>query len=237
MLAVLTVVFGVLGVFTFANLRESSHDATTVQNMKRIALAMHNHHDTFGVLPLAAASSQTTGPTQSWRVKLLPFLKESELLKKYDLQQAWDSPANLALSKTTPELFCSPLCDEAGKTPFVVIVSEQTAFPGKKGIHLKDVADAYESTILLIADLENPVTWSEPVDVTLDEFLKRYPEETIHQKGLLVAMTDAQIVRIVKASPAELRNLATISDGNIAQFEHQVLKRPGYQDSGLINGL
>ncbi len=119
----------------------------------------------------------------------------------------------------------------------MVIVSEQTAFPGKKGTHLKDVTDAYESTILLIADLENPVTWSEPVDLTLDEFLKHYPEDKIHQKGLLVAMTDAQIVRIVKASPAELRNLATISDGNIAQFEHQVLKRPGYQDSGLINGL
>src|SRR5439155_10287956 len=52
----------------------------TVNDLKQIGLAMHNHNDTFGFLPPAGSRSKD-GKTAllSWRVALLPFIEQGQL--------------------------------------------------------------------------------------------------------------------------------------------------------------
>src|SRR5207248_9679044 len=49
------------------------------ENLKQLALAMHNYHDMYNALPTSAIyAADGTTPLLSWRVALLPFLGEKK---------------------------------------------------------------------------------------------------------------------------------------------------------------
>ena len=61
--------------------RKAAEAAKSVNNLKQMALAMHSYHDTFGKFP-AYASQNTDGKSLlSWRVQILPFVDQRELLR------------------------------------------------------------------------------------------------------------------------------------------------------------
>src|SRR5262249_46508298 len=66
----------------------------SINNLKEIALAMHNRHDTYGFLPASAIYSKNGKPLLSWRVELLPFLDQQELYRQFHLDEPWDSEHN-----------------------------------------------------------------------------------------------------------------------------------------------
>src|SRR5438445_2885649 len=47
--------------------------------LRQIALALHNYHDTHGTLPPAAVRGPDGRPLYSWRVLLLPFIDQEPL--------------------------------------------------------------------------------------------------------------------------------------------------------------
>src|SRR5262249_1599270 len=57
----------------------------SIENLKLLALAMHNFHDTHGRLPAAAVYSRGGRPLLSWRVTLLPYLDQDGLYKQFHL--------------------------------------------------------------------------------------------------------------------------------------------------------
>src|SRR5690606_35850478 len=59
--------------------REAARRMQSSNNLKQIALAMHNYHDTFKKLPKAEITSPAGEPLLSWRVSLLPFIEEGQL--------------------------------------------------------------------------------------------------------------------------------------------------------------
>ena len=80
-IAIIAILIGLL-LPAVQKVREAANKAKCFNNLKQIALALHNHHDAQKAFPLA-----TTGPNTSpnWRVYLLPYLEQGGLYNSLDL--------------------------------------------------------------------------------------------------------------------------------------------------------
>ena len=75
--------------------REAARRTQCKNNLRQIALAVHNYHSTVGLLPPGAAVSldvTETGNNGSWGVhgRILPFLEQGNVYRNVDLMTAWD---------------------------------------------------------------------------------------------------------------------------------------------------
>src|SRR5438105_3696195 len=61
--------------------REAAARAKCSNNLKQLALAMHNHHDTAGVLPWGRSKGSLDSP--SWAVLVLPFVEQDNVWKRF----------------------------------------------------------------------------------------------------------------------------------------------------------
>jgi len=71
-------------------------------NLKQIALAMHNYHDTYGTFPPHAIYSKDGKPLLSWRVMILPYIEQNNLYQQFHLDEPWDSEHNQKLMQQMP---------------------------------------------------------------------------------------------------------------------------------------
>ncbi|MGE0758736.1 MAG: DUF1559 domain-containing protein [Pirellulaceae bacterium] len=86
--------------------REVARRMACSNNIRQLALAMHNHEDTYTILPY---SKRDTSPQRSWAPDLLPFLEQANMVSgaNYDLNQNWwrsttyDSPPVAIPNATT----------------------------------------------------------------------------------------------------------------------------------------
>jgi hypothetical protein len=61
--------------------------AQSVNNLKQIALAMHNYHDVHRGFPAAASYSKDGKPLLSWRVHILPYIEQQPLYNQFKLDE------------------------------------------------------------------------------------------------------------------------------------------------------
>ena len=88
--------------------REAGRRAKCENNLKQIALAVHNYSTTYGYLP---QSHRPAGATQSPRIsaitELLPFLDQQNLSANYNTTLNWSDPANATVVQSViPTLVC-----------------------------------------------------------------------------------------------------------------------------------
>ena len=98
-----------------------------------MALAMHNYESAHGHFPDPLGTLENGQPGLSWRVHILPYIEEFELYNKFNLDEPWNSEANLALVEQMPLVYESPLLKklEKGKTVYQLPFSATAAFrPG-----------------------------------------------------------------------------------------------------------
>jgi RNA polymerase sigma factor (sigma-70 family) len=76
----------------------------SMNNIKQILLAFHNHHDAYGYLP-ADIRGKDGKPLLSWRVAILPFIEQDNLYRQFKLDQPWDSEHNLKLLAQLPNVY------------------------------------------------------------------------------------------------------------------------------------
>ncbi len=159
--------------------RDAANRLSAQNNLKQLALAMHNYEDSFGFLPPAVVYSKNGKPLYSWRVLVLPYLEEAALYNQFHLDEPWDSPHNLPLAQRMPAVFASP--GEAGKglteTHYQVFVGGGAIFdaaesrkPGDaefrppRPASLRDIPDGTNKTILIV-EAADPVPWTKPDDL------------------------------------------------------------------------
>jgi prepilin-type N-terminal cleavage/methylation domain-containing protein len=69
--------------------REAARRMQCLSQLKQHGLALHNYHDTYGLLPVGAYSAHWG----TWMVGLLPFVEQTALYDRYSPNQKYDWPA------------------------------------------------------------------------------------------------------------------------------------------------
>jgi hypothetical protein len=147
--------------------REAATRVQTQNNLKQIALAIHNYEAAYGHLPHDIVD-KNGNPLLSWRVQILPFLEQENLYRQFKLDEPWNSPNNLKAASVVVKTYTSPQADAPpGLTYYKAFTGPGTLFERGKKIHFPDVSDGLSNTILVIEG-GDPVPWAKPDDIPFD---------------------------------------------------------------------
>ncbi len=196
-------------------IRFAAERMKSVNNLKQIALAMHNYHDTYGRFPPAVVYSKDGRPLYSWRVLLLPFLEQANLFQQFKKDEPWDSPHNKKLLAMMPPVY-APVrgqTTEPYSTYYQVFVGQGSVFEGRDGRRFTDITDGMSNT-LLVVEAGQPVPWSKPEDIAFVPDQAIPPLGGLFADGFNAAFCDGS-VRFLKRSidPKVLRLLIIRNDG------------------------
>jgi Protein of unknown function (DUF1559)/Domain of unknown function (DUF4190) len=195
--------------------REAANRAACSNNLKQLALAMHNYHDVHGRFPPAVVYSKDGKPLYSWRVLLLPHLNEEGLYKQFKLDEPWDSPNNQKLLALMPHVFedQSTPTKEQSSTFYQVFTGPTTAFESPQGERLQDFTDGTSNTFLIV-EAAQAVPWTKPADLAYDPN-QPLPELGGQHAGGFNAVKADGAVRFIGAGTPEqvLRGLITRNGG------------------------
>ncbi len=140
----------------------------SMEKLKQIGIGMQNYHDACMNLP-PDFTSKTGKPLLSWRVAILPWIKEGELYNQFKLDEPWDSENNKQLIEKMPKIY-APIRVKAkpGET-FYQAFSGKACWlrPGEKPFTLATVRDGTSNTIAVV-EAGEPVIWSKPSDIPYD---------------------------------------------------------------------
>lgn len=200
--------------------------------LKEIGLSFHNFYESNrGLVPDPKKHPEyydENGQLKvSWRVHLLPFLGESELFKRFKLDEAWDSPANAAAAKGMPDIYRAPDAEkDSNLTRFHVFQSTNdspaenflSVFPRGKRIQFRDITDGMVNTVMAVdAGPEHAVIWSQPGGLDPGS-----PSESIGstQSGILALFCDGHTSLLKPDIDAEIwKQLVQPADQNVIDFD------------------
>jgi hypothetical protein len=198
--------------------RHAARRAQSTNNLKQIALAMHNFHDVNRTFP--SATTTPKGGKLSWRVQILPFIEQQALFNQFKLDEPWDSEHNKKLIAQMPQVYASPSSgiSREGKTNYLTVRGEGTIFPDQaKGLGMAAITDGTSNTILALeVNDDRAVIWTKPDDYEFDPDNPTAGLGLLQSGVFLVAMADGSVRTISMAiDPQVLKNLFTRADGEV----------------------
>ncbi|MEO8497516.1 MAG: DUF1559 domain-containing protein [Planctomycetota bacterium] len=193
--------------------RDATWRMSCSNNLKGIALALHNYHDVYKTFPPAYIKGPNGRRMHSWRVLILPYLEADtcqSLYDAYNFDEPWDGPNNRELALQMPQVFCCPSQCKRGSKPtgltnYFAVVGENTAWPGEQAIGFRDIIDGSSNTLLLLEVANRPITWTEPTDIEFAEatdilmrreFAPHGYEDFFHDRklgGCQIALADGSV--------------------------------------------
>jgi RNA polymerase sigma factor (sigma-70 family) len=191
--------------------RVAAKRTQSANNLKQIALAMHNYHDTYGRFPPQAISTKDGKPLLSWRVAILPFIEQDNLYKQFKLDEPWDSEHNKKLIDKMPQIYApvSATTKNPFETFYQAFAGKGTVFePGEK-ITFASIPDGTSNT-LMIVEAGDSVPWTKPEDLPFD------PSKPLPKLGaefpdvFLAALCDGSVREISKNIDPNLLKLLII---------------------------
>lgn len=180
--------------------RDAARRMQDSNNVKQIALAMHNLHDVKQSFPAPAILDADGNEVLSWRVQVLPYVEQVGLYNQIDTQnpKAWNDPSMAFLLQTAPSVFVSP----RGETPpghanvFVIATqpgppgSVQAAFTHGESVPIREFVDGTSNTIMAISLANTSVEWTKPSALTPEE---AYAALLNERMGANVAFADGSV--------------------------------------------
>jgi type II secretory pathway pseudopilin PulG len=199
----------------FQAAQEAARRMQASNHLKQLALAMQTYHDMYNSLPPAVVTDDNGKPLFSGRVLLLPFLEENALYDRFDKTQAWDSPANLAISQQDLQWFTDPSATKRipGQTDFLFVVGKGTVFdPPPTYSGMAKIADGTSNTMFMVEVKNSGICWAEPRDLDISQPMSLPPGN--HPNVNMAVFYDGHTSAITKnVSPQLIRNLATCAGG------------------------
>jgi type II secretory pathway pseudopilin PulG len=202
--------------------RTAARRAQSSNQLKQIALALHNYAQANRTFPPAYKSDKDGKPLLSWRVLILPYLEEGALYREFHLDEPWDSDHNKKLIARMPSTYKSPGSKVAveGKTNYLTVRGEKTIFPGKDPIGFMEIRDGTSNTIMTVEVSDaKAVFWTKPDDFEYDE---KDPLKGLigTRPGGFYAGLDDGSVRFLPATidPKTLNSLFTRNDGKVIDW-------------------
>jgi hypothetical protein len=184
-------------------------------NLKMIALALHNYHDVYAAFPPAYTVDENGQRLHSWRTLILPWMEQDELYKKIDLSKPWDHSANAEAFKTIPQTFHCPSSDlPQGFTTYLAVVGENACFHPTKPRAISEITDGTSNTIMVIeVPVKQAVHWMSPYDADEQMVLNINPTKKLaHIGGVQAALADGSARFLsVDMAPETRRALISIN--------------------------
>ena len=151
--------------------RGAAQRAQSTNNLKQIALALHNYHDVHKALPAAVMLGPDGKTKHSWRVAILPYIEQENVYKQYRFDEPWDSENNKKVLDHIPPVFRHPGAKgKSTNSSYYLLTGAGGIFQeeaAKKGASFAAVRDGTSNTILAVeADRDTP--WTKPEDIPFD---------------------------------------------------------------------
>lgn len=145
--------------------REAARRSNSSNNLRQIGIAIHTYHDTYQELPPAYVTDANGKPLYSGLVLLLPFLEQNNVFRQFKLDEAWDSPNNLALSSLVVKAFENPSSPSKapGHGDYLLVGGPGSALdPALKKRSIAQITDGTSNTIMAIDTKTPSRSWAEP---------------------------------------------------------------------------
>lgn len=201
----------------------------SANNLKQLGLAMLNYESAYKRLPAAMQIGPMNVP-HSWRVTVLPFLEQAKLYEKYQMSEAWDSPANADILKQMPEVFGDP---STGETGFRVLVSPTqksggalfNSEPARSGPSLSEIIDGTSNTICIVESV-NTVPWTKPEGILFDPSGEPLKVSDINPKGFNVVFVDCSVRFIPpNIAPEFLKGIVSKNGSEVVETDNLKVAR------------
>lgn len=159
--------------------REAARRTQSRNNLKMLALAMHNYHDAYNTFPRGTVENAALEPEErlSWLYSLLPFLEQAAVFNEMDASTGWNSEANRNFSGLTIELFLNPsqpgngvasggidYVGIAGVGPDAALLpsSDRKAgiFGYNRATRMRDILDGTSNTLMFADSSERGQSWA-----------------------------------------------------------------------------
>jgi hypothetical protein len=210
------------GPLTEGGMRRLAARTMSMNNLKQMALAAHNHHDSHGQqFPPGYTVDGAGRPLHGWQAQLLPYLDQQALYQQVHFDQPWDRADNRTALQTEVKVYLVPVESyDHDSTGYALshFTGNSRFFPKGQGIGLKNVTDGIENTIMMGEVTTGYRPWGHPlnlrdpargIDGTGDSLGSHWSN-----RGPLVAMADGSVRTLSKTvSPAVLRALSTPAGG------------------------
>lgn len=200
--------------------RDAAQRSQSMNNLRQIALAMHNYHDTHGHFPPAAVVGPDGKTLHSWRVELLPFLEAQPLYESYKQDEPWDSEHNKQVLAKMPSVFRDPHDGEdSTDSSYYVLTGKATVFAKPTGTRFQDITDGTSNTILTV-EAKRSIPWTKPEDIEYDP-AKPLPElGGRYDEGFLTGFADGSVHFLAKSvTEANLRAMVTMAGGEVVLIQ------------------
>jgi prepilin-type processing-associated H-X9-DG protein len=179
LLVVIAIVAMLMGLLLPAvqRVREAAGRTRCLNNLKQIALALHNRLAACGTFPPGgieprALSNDPTRRQLAWSGYLLPYLEQDALYRRLDLSTAFDSPQNAAAAATVLSVYLCPsaprdavVIDGRGATSYGGLYGERITSPNSppkgamiydRALTVADIPDGTSTTIFVGEDTHGP---------------------------------------------------------------------------------
>jgi hypothetical protein len=191
--------------------------AKSTNNLKQIALALHNYSDANGAFPRNVYDANGK-PLLSWRVQLLPFIEQNQLYTQFKLDEAWDSKTNKDLLEKMPTLFDSPRVKvkTKGYTPYQGFTGKGALFGTNEKFWFTNVTDGTSNTLFAV-EATDTVPWTKPADIPYDEKkdLPDFGKAFDHKPCAAMLDGSVRVLDTKKISMATLKAAVTPNGGEI----------------------
>ncbi|TWT98453.1 DUF1559 family PulG-like putative transporter [Stieleria varia] len=127
-----------------------------MNDVKQVALAIHNFEASYGRLPWAPLNDQSDD--LSWRARVLPFVEQARLYDQLDMTKGAADAPNSQFADQMPIVFGAD-----GSHSGIYTVSHDV-MPSR----FRDIIDGMSNTIMLI-QTDGDVPWLKKGDLTIDE--------------------------------------------------------------------
>jgi prepilin-type processing-associated H-X9-DG protein len=201
--------------------RPAARRSQCVNNLKQIAMALHNYEQVYGALPPAYTVDAKGRPLHSWRALILPYLEQESLYRAIDLSKPWNDPANAkALATYVPTFRCPDAVGPENTTSYLAIVGPAACFLQKESRRLAEITDAHQTTLMVIeAGKENAVPWMVPVDADESLVMSIGPTTKLHHAGgMNGCFVDGSVKFLRDNTPTKIRRALISISGNDDDF-------------------
>lgn len=153
--------------------REAARRTQSKNNLKQLALAMHNYADTYGHFPQGTVENEKLTPEErlSWGYSVLPYMEQAPLYNSMNAEEGWQSDANAKALQAKIPSFQNPsqsgprVNPSAGDYVAISGIGEDSALlendDPKAGIfgynrvtQFRDITDGTSNTLLIMDSSE-----------------------------------------------------------------------------------